>query len=645
VEIIPGDRFGARPAARLWRVVLAFAACLPAAAQSRALGPFGGPAAVVQTDSGPSKTVLAGTSNALLFRSTDAGESWTPLAFPLQLRAVLHALVIHPGIRDLFLAGISPQRAGASGMWRTSDNGSTWQPVPAFEGLQVRSIAVFRGDPLQMAAGTDMGVFATADGGLTWSRISPPENGELQPVVSIAFDSKDSRVLYAGTPHLPWKTVDGGASWRSIHVGMIDDSDIFSIVIDRNRAQRVFAAACSGIYRSLNGGGIWAKMPQSKDASYRTYTVAQDPQYENVLFAGTTHGMIKSRDGGATWQRIAPYATRSIAFDMNKLGRIYIATDDAGIVRSEDNGRTWRRANAGFSNRRLSPMAMDETGAVYTSGTLDDDSEFFVLPNGSNEWSRGKIPARGVTMLTPSQRIHGVLYAATERALLVSRNAGKSWTTASTPRHEAPLSALLAAPWGSDAMMAAAGSSVFISGDFGSWTERQFPGVIRSLARLDPPWVAAVADSGIFVSIDGDAWEPYARVGAGEEIYGLVASRARFFVATTAGLKASDQARSLRLLPGLPEGNTVQAICRHPARASMLFAASYGSIFASADGGRTWRKVATDGLPIDSVKQLMVAPGTPDRLLVLTRQLGVYALPLDPEAGARTALIDQETAK
>ena len=65
------DRSGT-PAARFRRAVLLLAICVPAAAQSRALGPFGGPAAIVQTDPGSPKTVLAGASNALLFRSTDA---------------------------------------------------------------------------------------------------------------------------------------------------------------------------------------------------------------------------------------------------------------------------------------------------------------------------------------------------------------------------------------------------------------------------------------------------------------------------------------------------------------------------------------------------------------------------------------------
>ena len=66
------------------------------------------------------------------------------------------------------------------------------------------------------------------------------------------------------------------------------------------------------------------------------------------------------------------------------------------------------------------------------------------------------------------------------------------------------------------------------------------------------------------MSMDGDVWEQYGTVAGGEEIHGVVASRARFFVATTTGLRVSDQARSLPLVRGLPEGNTVQAICRHP---------------------------------------------------------------------------------
>src|SRR3954453_22715459 len=176
-------RSGAKPIAHLCIVAMA-AISLPATTEWKSLGPFGGPAAVLQTDP-KSKTMLAGTSSALLFRSPDGGESWSPLPFPLRLRAVLHSLLIHPTIPDLYFAGVSADNTGTSGMWRSADGGSSWQPVSAFDGLPVRSIATFRGNPLRMAAGTDSGVFETTDGGLSWNRISSPDNRELQPVVSI----------------------------------------------------------------------------------------------------------------------------------------------------------------------------------------------------------------------------------------------------------------------------------------------------------------------------------------------------------------------------------------------------------------------------------------------------------------------------
>jgi photosystem II stability/assembly factor-like uncharacterized protein len=531
-------------------------------------------------------------------------------------------------------------------MWRTANAGTTWQPLPAFDGLQVRTIAIFRGNPRLMAAGTNTGVFETDDGGLTWRRISPADNQELQPVVSLAFDSKDGNVLYAGTPHLPWKTGDGGSSWSSVHEGMLDDSDVFSVLVDRNRPQRVFAAACSGIYRSLNAGAKWAQLPSSREASSRTYALAQDPLYENVLFAGTTHGMIRSLDSGASWERISPYATRSIAFDWSRPGRIFIATDQAGILRSDDNGRTWRPANRGICNRRLGPLTIDDTGTLYTSGSLDGtESAFFVLPKGAEKWSAGRVPAKPLLVVAPSPGNPGALYAATPRAVLRSSDGGKRWRTVASVDGESPLTGMVTASWDGDAVLVAAGSKVFVSRDSGStWLERQFPAPIRALVALDPRSIAAIVGSEIFVSSDGYAWEPNGPVGGDVEIHGLVTSGARFFVATTTGLRAPGQPSSWPLVPGLPAGNTVQAICRHSSRAATLFAASYNSIFTSADGGRSWRKMQTGDWPVDSVKQLMVDPADADRLLVLTPQQGVFALQLDPEGDGKIAIPDQRSA-
>ncbi len=53
-----------------------------------------------------------------------------------------------------------------------------------------------------------------------------------------------------------WKTTDGGRRWTPIHEGMIDDSDVMSILVDRTNPHRIYASAYSGIYLSENGTAL-----------------------------------------------------------------------------------------------------------------------------------------------------------------------------------------------------------------------------------------------------------------------------------------------------------------------------------------------------------------------------------------------------
>ena len=478
--------------------------CAPLSAAWVPLGPFGGAAAVVAGDPRSSKTFVVGTRNALLFRSRDAGQTWEPLPFPAQLHATLNTLVIDPQTPGQYLAGLSSELPHYSGVFRSTDAGATWRQVPDLRNQRVQALAFQRANSKMVAAGTDSGVFLSQDNGVTWIRISQVENSQLIPITAVALDPNDSATLYAGTPHLPWKTSDAGVSWQSVHSGMIDDSDVFSIQVDRNRPQRVFAGACSGIYRSLNGGMTWTKVTRATDATYRTYVIAQDPQYENVWFAGATDGTLRSLDGGTTWEKLTPFTTRSIAFDMGRLGRILIATDQAGILRSQDGGKIWQPVNRGFCNRRLL------------------------------SWPANLMPARSPTK----------------------------------------------------------------ADDTANW-------------RACAPALCG-------------------------EVYGVVSTRGRLLAATTLGLKASDDlGASWRSLPGDLETDTIQAICSHPARPEVLFAAKYAVIYRSSDAGHSWTQISEQPESVSSVRKLAIVPGQPDRIFILTPQQGVWMLPLDSGSPTR----------
>ena len=417
--------------------VIAFTFCIPALAQWRALGPFGGPAALVRVDPHEFGAVVAATSDGRLFRSRDGGDSWDELRFPQHLRATIHDVLIHPRVPGLYFASLSSEAAGSSGLFVSSDNGATWKAVNAFRNIPVRAIAAFRGDPNLLVAGTSTGVFRSVDGGEVWRPISPASKRELRPVVSVSFDPNDRLVIYAGTPHLPWKTSDGGKTWRSIHVGMSDDSDIFSVIVDRNRRTRVFAGACSGVYRSVDSGSAWKKLRDPVVNSHRTYTVAQHPLYENWIFTGMAGGLMRSQNGGDTWKSIVPHTTRSVAFDPRRRGRVYAATDEAGIIRSDDNGTTWKQANRGFCNRSLTRLTVGEGGAVYTNTVAGSaDAVLFRLAHGARDWSRVAtlpLPAGESLTAVAASVSGGRVYAATARSLFVSSDSAVTWTRLTAP--------------------------------------------------------------------------------------------------------------------------------------------------------------------------------------------------------------------
>lgn len=328
------------------------------------------PITVVRADPHHQGTLLAGTATAVLYRSRDSADSWTRVPFPSELRSTLHALMIDPTRANVYLAGVTSETPRFAGLFRSIDAGATWEHIPELRQKQVWSLASWASDPRVMAAGTEEGVFLTRDGGENWKRVSPPGYAGPQPVVSLAFDPAHSNILYAGTPHLPWKTVDGGSTWRSLGRGMQEDSDIFSIDVDRNQPRRLFAGACSGIYRSLDGGNSWTSLERFVGAQFRTYVVAHAPRSAHAVFAGTNAGLLLSPDGGATWRTLWGRSVRSVAFDPLNARRIFLATDE-GILRSVDGGTHFTEANLGLYGRSSSfALELRDSGLASSSGDL-----------------------------------------------------------------------------------------------------------------------------------------------------------------------------------------------------------------------------------------------------------------------------------
>jgi photosystem II stability/assembly factor-like uncharacterized protein len=238
-------------------------------------GPFGGTALSIAIDPHDPSVLLAGGMRSLLFKSENAGQSWQVLNLPQRAFGAVTSILIDPIDPNHYLVGVLAVGDGA--LFESRDGGKTWTVNNDLRSTGIRALAASASHPAEIVAGTMSGVQISQDSGKTWTRISDPQNYAMNGITAIAIDPVDPKIIYAGTPHLPWRTMDGGKTWESIPSGISDDTDVFSIFINPILPSRVFASACSGVYSSNNRGEQWHKLLGIPFSSRRTHSIRQDP--------------------------------------------------------------------------------------------------------------------------------------------------------------------------------------------------------------------------------------------------------------------------------------------------------------------------------------------------------------------------------
>ncbi|MGA2811937.1 MAG: YCF48-related protein [Candidatus Acidiferrum sp.] len=366
------------------------AAAAPAPAQTwRQVGPAGGTVITLEADPHDVKKLYLGTSDGHVFASSDEGGHWQLLSRigTGQDDVVTHILVDSRDSNRLY-ASTWTLYSGGGGVYLSTDAGRTWT-IAGLPHETVRALAQSPTHPEVFLAGSLTGVYRSADNGASWERITPEHHDDLRNFDSVAFDPHDDNIIYAGTYHLPWKTVDGGKNWTNVKAGMIDDSDVMSIIVDPKNPDNVHATACSGIYHSVNAAQTWTKYQGIPFVFRRTQLIREDPRDSQVLYAGTTSGLWKTTNE-KDFKRITPgdWVINAIIIDAQHPDRLILGTEREGVQISENGGATFTSANVGFHHQHLLDVAMDRenTQRALVVLTFDTDA-FLATKDGGTSWA------------------------------------------------------------------------------------------------------------------------------------------------------------------------------------------------------------------------------------------------------------------
>jgi photosystem II stability/assembly factor-like uncharacterized protein len=373
----------------VWTFALAVSSAAPAQTW-RQVGPPGGTVISLEADPRDTNKLYLGTSDGHVFSSNDEGQHWQLLSRigAGQDDVVTHILV-DPRDSNRLYASTWALYSGGGGVYRSNDAGRSWQVI-GLAHETVRALAQAPTKKNMFVAGTLTGVYRSTDDGNTWERITPAHHDDLRNFDSVAFDPRDENIIYAGTYHLPWKTTDGGKNWFQIGKGMIDDSDVMSIVVDPGNPDNVHLTACSGIYHSTNDGSQWTRYNGIPFVFRRTQLIKQDPQHPETLYAGTTSGLWKTVNEGTEWKRMTPgdWVINAIIIDAKNPAKVILGTEREGVQISENGGQSYTAANVGFHHQHILDVAMDHDRPERALVVLTfDTNAFLATKDGGVTWA------------------------------------------------------------------------------------------------------------------------------------------------------------------------------------------------------------------------------------------------------------------
>lgn len=359
-------------------LLIALANVLPAAAhaQQNFWEPCGGPVAdgITHLILHPDGDIFAGSSASGIYRSSDGGETW---------ERVLDLGSLATAIRDMAVNAQGHVFASASDLftprlYRSKDKGANWEKILlGSPDVPVICLAVNAQD--QLLAGTAKGIYRSFDDGDTWLLSDVRLDSLLIQELSAGPDGQ----IFAGTKTGLYRSAAAGNSWDKVAL----NAEVHTVAATNSGL--VFAAADSSIYRSADNGDSWEPLGWNfgRISVLAFHTGGQ-------ALAGNAAGLFKSSDSGNSWQPAGLF-DRAVYALAHEAGNTLLAGTSAGVFVSSDNTSTWFPANRGLGNTYVTSFSESPDGALYagTRGTYFGRGFFQIIgsgvyrsPDGGNSW-------------------------------------------------------------------------------------------------------------------------------------------------------------------------------------------------------------------------------------------------------------------
>ncbi|MEZ4863370.1 MAG: hypothetical protein R3C14_18780 [Caldilineaceae bacterium] len=402
--------------------------------------------------------VYIGTALGGVWKTTNGGQSWTPLT-DNQPSLAIGALTLDPQNPNIVYAGTGEPTLGldnyyGAGLLKSTDGGQSWTVLGAnvFGGLGVTRIAVDPTDANVLYVATaatgirgpatpPRGVYKSTDGGQSWRALATCS--DCAGTSDLLLNPATPTTLYAGFyDYGIFRSTDGGESWQGLSNGLpsTDQVTVQRIILSMSKSNPAIIYASLHIiaqgqydgalvFKTTDGGQSWSQIPTNNfnfcgNQCWYSHIIAVHPTNPNTLllggmadYSGETPDefriqrvVVRTDDGGQNWRDLTPNTKpeyslhpdmHAIAFSPSNPQVIWVG-NDGGIFRSTDGGATWQSRNTNLATLQFTGFAVDPRNDRIIQGGMQDNNKAFTLDGGATlGWTAADAGDGGFALIDP----------------------------------------------------------------------------------------------------------------------------------------------------------------------------------------------------------------------------------------------------
>ena len=616
---------------------------------------------IVDVSDPTNSTWFVGSVGGGIWRSTDAGATWTEMTSDLP-RTPIGWLAQAPSNPDVMYAGTGEgfynvDTINGDGVLKSVDHGVSWAVLPSTAGnLEFQNITRVIVDPADedvVLVSSVVGfnddtptsqskIWRSTDGGLNWTTVHAETvtgGGFNNRITQIIATPGDFSVQYAGVYAKGiLKSTDSGQSWSYVNNGIAANMIVgrFELAVSTVDSSVVFASAMgpshSELWRSTDAGANWT---ETVSTGGEPNWLGAQGWYDNTILCHPTDVDIVYVGGIRLWRLTMQNATDR-THSLLSVGPVHV--DHHNLVLLDDGGGAWRILNAndggiGVSGSEDTNWSKPTQGLVTTQfygadkrpgrsayfGGMQDNNTWWspIDPDSSSDWSFA-IGGDGYETSWHNDDPNKMIGAYQYNGFLRSLDGGDSWNNARNGLGDfgggaAPFISKLAKTNDDPEFLCAVGKQ-------GVWRTQDFAG-LWSLTPIDSlEWGTVGSFMDVEISLaDPDVVWAARRMDATGRVH-VSTDKALSFSATTN-------------YATVPMGS-ISGLSTHPTDANTAYAlfsfAGRPKVLRTTDFGASWQDLSglelgapsTNGFPDVAVYDLLVMPHDSDQIWVAT-EIGI----------------------